>query len=148
MSSPLSGDRGSATDVKLVVDATIAIEIALAGGGLGPLAGHDLVAPALVLSESTSVLREMAFRGEIPRERASTALDALLAVPIEILVPTGHVQEALTTAASLGWAKTYDAEYVAVALRAGCPLVTRDARLRRGAAGVVDVLGPLDIPPA
>lgn len=134
--------------MRLVVDATIAIEIALTGGRLGPLDGHDLVAPALLLSESASVLREMAFRGEIPRERATTALDALLAVPIEILAPAGHVHQALATAASLGWAKTYDAEYVAVAQRERCPLVTRDARLRRGAGAVVEVLGPLDIPTA
>ena len=40
--------------MRLVVDATIAIEIALAGGQLGPLDGHDLVAPALLLSESIS----------------------------------------------------------------------------------------------
>jgi predicted nucleic acid-binding protein len=132
--------------MRLVVDATIAIEIALAGGRLGPLDGHDLVAPALVLSESTSVLREMAFRGEIPHEGASAALDALLAAPIEILAPAGHVREALGTAESLGWAKTYDAEYVAVAQRERCPLITRDARLRRGAGGVIRVLGPLDIP--
>lgn len=130
------------------MDATIAIEIALAGGQLGPLAGHDLVAPALVLSESTSVLREMVFRGEIPRERANAALDALLAVPIEVLSPAEHVREALDTATSLGWAKTYDAEYVAVAQRQRCPLVTRDARLRRGAGAVVEVLGPLDVPAA
>jgi predicted nucleic acid-binding protein len=134
--------------MRLVVDATIAIEIALAGGRLGPLEGHHLLAPALVLSESTSVLREMAFRGEIPREGASAALDALLAAPIEIIGPAGHVRQALSAATSLGWAKTYDAEYVAVALRERCPLVTRDARLRRGARGVVEVVGPLDIPAA
>jgi predicted nucleic acid-binding protein len=134
--------------MRLVVDATIAIELALAGGRLGPLDSHDLVAPALVLSESTSVLREMAYRGEIPRERASDALQALLAAPIEIVAPAGHVREALDTATSLGWAKTYDAEYVAVAQRERCPLVTRDARLRRGAGAVVEVLGPLDIPTA
>ena len=134
--------------MRLVIDATIAIEVALAGGRLGPLAGHDLVAPALVLSESASVLREMAFRGEIPRERASAALDTLLAASIQLLSPAGHVRDALGTATALGWAKTYDAEYVAVAQRERCPLITRDARLRRGANGVVDVRGPLDIPAA
>ena len=33
----------------------------------------------------------------------------------------------------LGWAKTYDAEYVALAQLIGCRMVTLDARLRRGA---------------
>lgn len=32
-----------------------------------------------------------------------------------------------------GWAKTYDAEYVALAKLSECLLVTLDARLRRGA---------------
>jgi hypothetical protein len=33
----------------------------------------------------------------------------------------------------LGWAKTYDADYPALAQRLGCLLVTLDMKLRRGA---------------
>lgn len=69
-----------------------------------------------------------------PSEMASSALETtLLSAPIEILAPSGHVRQASGIATSLGWAQTHDAEYVAVAQRERCPLVTRDARLRRGA---------------
>jgi predicted nucleic acid-binding protein len=42
----------------------------------------------------------------------------------------------------LGWAKTYDAEYVALARLLGCRLVTLDARLRRGADRLGFVISP------
>ena len=42
----------------------------------------------------------------------------------------------------LGWAKTYDAEYVALADLLSCRLVTLDARLRRGAQRLGFVVGP------
>jgi predicted nucleic acid-binding protein len=50
--------------------------------------------------------------------------------------PADHPElrdEAWRLADVLGWAKTYDAEYVAMARLLGCRLVTLDARLRRGA---------------
>jgi predicted nucleic acid-binding protein len=40
--------------------------------------------------------------------------------------------EAWRVADELGWAKTYDAEYIALAQLLRCRLVTRDERLRRG----------------
>jgi len=43
-------------------------------------------------------------------------------------------REAWSVAYELGWARTYDAEYVALARLSGCRVVTLDARLRRGAA--------------
>ena len=46
---------------------------------------------------------------------------------------------------ALGWAKTYDAEYVALAQHLDCPLLTIDARLARGAGRVVSIVGPADL---
>jgi len=43
---------------------------------------------------------------------------------------------------ALGWAKTYDAEYVALAQFVDCSLLTLDARLARGASAVVRTIGP------
>ena len=46
----------------------------------------------------------------------------------------------------LGWAKTYDAEYVALAQILDIPILTRDRRLARGGASrFVRLLGPMDL---
>jgi len=45
----------------------------------------------------------------------------------------------------LGWAKTYDAEYVALARTLECSLLTTDRRLQRGAERIVDTVGPSDL---
>lgn len=44
--------------LRLVIDASVAIEVALFGGRLENLTGHDLVAPTLLRSEATSILAE------------------------------------------------------------------------------------------
>lgn len=54
-------------------------------------------------------------------------------------------REAWRVAEELGWMKTYDAEYVALARLARCRLFTVDARLRRGAGHVVEMIGPGDL---
>jgi len=45
----------------------------------------------------------------------------------------------------LWWAKTYDAEYVALALLLGTRVVTLDARLRQGADRLGCVVGPHEL---
>jgi predicted nucleic acid-binding protein len=44
-----------------------------------------------------------------------------------------------------GWAKCYDAEFIGLADALGAPLYTRDARLARGAARFVLIIGPDDV---
>ncbi len=134
--------------MRLVVDASVATEACLAGGGLGPLSGHELLGPPLLLSESVSVIRELSWRGAIPPEHARASLVRLLALPIRILVPDGHHLRAAEIAESLGWAKTYDAEYVALAMATEASVVTLDHRLHRGAGRMVQIMGPADIPAA
>jgi predicted nucleic acid-binding protein len=45
----------------------------------------------------------------------------------------------------MGWAKTYDANYVALARLRDCRLVTLDARLRRGTGRLGLVVGPTEL---
>lgn len=134
--------------MRLVIDATVAIEVALTGGDLGPLAGHELIAPTLMWSEAASVLREMAHRGEITAEQARAAVRVVDALDVAPAGARAAAVRAYDVAAALGWAKTYDAEYVAAASDLAAALVTIDARLAIGAARLVTVLAPADVPVA
>ena len=125
----------------LVVDATVALAAAGSDNGLDYF-DDELVAPPLMWSESRSVLHEMAWRGEIDPEDAMTTRVRLERSRIRRRDPAKLGAEAWHLANQLGWAKTYDAEYVALAGLLKCRLVTLDARLRRGAARLGYVVGP------
>lgn len=126
----------------VVVDASVVVQGCLEATGFAPFAHVDLVGPRLLLSEALSSLHELVWRGEISPELADSALDRLRGAPFEVRDPEGLVDAAWQLAESLGWAKTYDAEYVALARMLDCPLVTIDARLARGAGRVVRIIGP------
>ena len=129
----------------LVIDASIALSAALTRDGFARLVGIDLVAPPLLWSEVVSVLREHAWRGDISGAQADASQTAFLTAPIRRRVPRRLYPEASRIAQELGWAKTYDAEYIALARLLGCSLLTRDDRLRRGAARVAEVITPTDL---
>lgn len=69
----------------------------------------------------------------------------LRAAPIEPDVPADLPDLAWALADEMGWAKTYDANYVALARRRRCLLVTLDARLRRGTDRLGFVVGPTEL---
>jgi predicted nucleic acid-binding protein len=118
----------------LVVDASVAVAACHTPVGFANLRGHELVAPELMLVEASSVLHEMAWRGEITKPRAGTMLARLLKAPVQIQRSDGLIQAAWRVADELGWAKTYDAQYVALAQMLDCRLVSIDERLLRGVA--------------
>jgi predicted nucleic acid-binding protein len=118
----------------LVVDASVAVAACHTPVGFASLRGHKLLAPQLRVTEASSVLHEMAWRGEITKPRAKTMLKRLLKAPVEIRTPENLIQVAWDVSDELGWAKTYDAQYVALAQLLGCRLVTIDERMLRGVA--------------
>ena len=62
-----------------------------------------------------------------------------------VLSPRALGREAWRIADDLGWAKTYDAEYLALASLLGCRFVTLDARMRRGADRLGFVVSPSEL---
>lgn len=126
----------------LVVDASVAVTACLASAGFEPLGGEPLVAPPLLWPESRSALHALAHRGEVSHDAARAAAERVERAPIALRAPARLGREAWQVADELGWAKTYDAEYVALARLLGCRLVTLDARLRRGADRLGVVVGP------
>jgi len=130
--------------VRLVVDAGVIVEACVAGGVLGPLGRHALVAPALLPAEVGAAIRQLVWRGELPLDEGRNAVAALPGLPIDYATPTAVTREAWALAEGLGWAKTYDAEYVALARSLQVPLVTADRRLVRGASHLATILGPAD----
>lgn len=95
--------------------------------------------------EAVSTLHAMIWRGELKREQAESVLDRVLSAPVQREEPNRLGREAWRIADELGWAKTYDANYVALARLLGCKLVTLDARMRRGAARLGFVIGPTEL---
>lgn len=132
--------------MRLVVDASVIVQVSIAGGALGPLAGHELLAPPLLISEVTSSLSELTYRGDIPPDRGRAYVERLSALPITIERPADLAILAWDLARSLGWAKTYDAEYIALAVSQNAAMVTLDARLGRAAGHLVEILAPIAIP--
>jgi predicted nucleic acid-binding protein len=78
-------------------------------------------------------------------EEAESAMTRLLDHPIHVTASRELVNRATTIAIELGWAKTYDAEYLALAERLKARLLTEDARLRSTRYARVTVVGPLEL---
>jgi predicted nucleic acid-binding protein len=124
----------------LVVDASVAVNASY--GGLGPLAGEELIAPPLMWPEARSSLHQAVWRGEVDSHEGLELLAAVHRLPIRSRNPKRLGRVAWRLAGELGWAKTYDAEYLALAELVGSRVVTVDSRLRRGA----DRLGLVVLP--
>lgn len=116
-----------------VIDASVAFSACAGNDGFEEFGDAALAAPALMWSEARSVIHELAWRGEIHPEDALRTRDRLEACPVARKAPAALGAEAWRIADELGFAKTYDAEYLALARILGWRLVTLDGRLRRGA---------------
>lgn len=130
----------------LVVDASVALHACGVEGGFEVLGDPDLHAPPLMWSEARSALHELLWRGEISPDDVDATRARLERCPVTSRSPATLGDEAWRLAGELGWAKTYDAEYVALGLILGCKVVTLDGRLRRGADRLGIVVAPHELP--
>ena len=131
----------------LVIDASVALRVCGSPHGFDLFRTEELVAPHVLWPESRSALHEAMWRREISRDLAERTLRALESAPIRARTHRTLGARVWRLATDLGWAKTYDAEYVALAQLLGCRLVTLDGRLRRSTDHLGMVVGPGELYP-
>jgi predicted nucleic acid-binding protein len=104
---------------------------------------HELLAPTLLRSQTLSALHEAVQRGEIPAEVGRDRLDRAGRMPIRLLGDAVLRRQTWKVADQLGWASTYDAEYIALTQLQADAFVTLDAELARSVEGIV-ATAPID----
>jgi predicted nucleic acid-binding protein len=120
---------------RFVVDAGAVLQ--LASEGVEVPGKHKLLAPTLLRSQTLSVLHEAVRRGEIPADVARERLTRVRQMKIRLLGDAVLQRRAWELADQLGWASTYDAEYVALTQLQADAFVTLDAKLARSVEGIV-----------
>jgi predicted nucleic acid-binding protein len=104
---------------------------------------HELLAPTLLRSQTLSALHEAVQRGEIPAEVGRQRLAQVGRMPIRLLGDAVLRRQAWKVADQLGWASTYDAEYIALTQLQADAFVTLDAELARNVQEIVTT-APVD----
>ncbi|MBB2923700.1 type II toxin-antitoxin system VapC family toxin [Cellulomonas cellasea] len=122
---------------RFVVDAGAVLQVA--ADGITVAEGHELLAPTLVRSQTLSLLHEAVHRGELAADVARERLRLVGRLRVRLLGDAVLRRVAWEVATELGWASTYDAEYVALTRLQGDALVTTDVGFARRVEGVVRV---------
>lgn len=120
---------------RFVVDAGAVLH--LASTGIEVPGEHELLAPTLLRSQTLSALHEAVQRAELPADVARDRLARIARMPIRLLGDAVLRRRAWDLADQLGWASTYDAEYVALTQLQADAFVTLDAELARSVEGIV-----------
>src|SRR5438093_2195524 len=120
---------------RFVVDASAVLYLASAGAEVP--GAHKLLAPTLLRSQTLSALHEAVQRGEIPADVGRDRLTRMGQMPIRFLGDAVLRRRAWDLADQLGWASTYNAEYVALTQLQADAFVTLDAELASSVEGIV-----------
>jgi predicted nucleic acid-binding protein len=120
---------------RFVVDCGVVLH--LVGEGIEVPGEHKLFAPTLLRSQTLSALHEAVHGGEIAAAAARERLDRVTALPIRLLGDAVLRRRAWEVAEQLGWASTYNAEYVALTQLQADAFVTLDTDLARSVEGIV-----------
>ena len=129
----------------LVLDASVVVPACGARNGFAEFRRQELVAPPLMWSEARSALHLAQWRGQANRDDASIAQHRLEDCPVRLKNPKRIGETAWRLADELGWARTYDAEYLALAELMQCQLITLDSRLKRGTERLGYVISPSEL---
>ena len=128
--------------MRLVLDSSAALRAASSSAAAAALTRHELLAPPLLWSEVHSAVHEAVWRRDLDREGAEAVLGSFAALGVTRRTPRHLHATAYGIATELGWAKTYDAEFLALARLESGVVLTTDARLRRGADRTGLVIDP------
>jgi predicted nucleic acid-binding protein len=120
---------------RFVVDSSAVLR--LASDELEVSGDHELLAPTLLRSQVLSTLHEAVQRGEITDEAGRELLGRVGKLPIRLLGDAVLRRRAWELASRLGWAETFDAEYVALTQLQADALVTLDEGFARRVEGIV-----------
>ena len=120
---------------RFVVDASAVLQLASAEVEIP--GAHKLFAPTLLRSQTLSALHEAVQRGEIPADVARDRLTRIARMPIRLLGDAVLRRRAWELADQLGWASTYNAEYVALTQLQADAFITLDPELARSVEGIV-----------
>jgi predicted nucleic acid-binding protein len=120
---------------RFVVDCGVVLR--LAGEELEVRSEHELLAPTLLRSQTLSVVHQAVHRGELEPDVALDRLARIWAMRIRLLGDAVLRRRAFDLAEQLGWAETYDAEYVALTQLQADAFVTLDTKLARRVEGIV-----------
>jgi predicted nucleic acid-binding protein len=120
---------------RFVVDASAVLHLASAGAEVP--GAHKLLAPTLLRSQTLSALHEAVQRGEVPADVARDRLARIGRMPIRLLGDGVLRRRAWEIADQLGWASTYNAEYIALTQLQADAFITLDADLARSVEGIV-----------
>lgn len=120
---------------RFVVDCGVVLH--LAAEEIEVPAEHELLAPTLLRSQTLSALHKAVHGGELAPDVALDRLARIWAMPIRLLGDAVLRRNAWNFADQLGWASTYDAEYIALTKLQADAFVTLDAELARRVEGIV-----------
>jgi len=155
-------------ELDLVLDTGIVLAACLSSAGFRPLNGYRLHSLDFMWWEAESILHEYVWRLSLGwpnpqwpgltiadfqkgftnlKEAVGSRPEPTAGSVVESVPFSGPLaDDAWQVAERCGFAKVYDAAYVALARRLGCPLATLDARLIRSpAARLATIKGPADI---
>ena len=121
---------------RFVVDCETLLRVA--AGEIEVAAEHELVAPTLVRSQALAALYEAARRGEISAAQGLERVARINSFKVRFLGDKVLQRTAWKVADQLGWATTYDAEFVALTQLQADALVTSDSDLARAVSGLVE----------